>query len=162
MMDSEGNMPTIIAGIFAIVVIYTMIVTIPQETYQQMAETITTIVTDITEGIPSAVSKVTTNNKIVKKAETNVSTKNNTKTEKEKVLFPENPLDFKPKGLTLIEKEGTFNGKVKIWLDANKQEVFSWDEDLTYGQHYHIKGCEGIHFWPLMEVPEPYAAIYFR
>ena len=60
-----------------------------------------------------------------------------------KIQFPENPDDFNPEGLRKIGPFGTKNGKIIKWLDENNKAVYEWDEDLTYGSHYHVIGEDG-------------------
>ena len=60
-----------------------------------------------------------------------------------KIQFPENPDDFNPEGLRKIGPFETKNGKVIKWLDENNKAVYEWDEDLTYGSHYHVIGEDG-------------------
>ena len=81
-----------------------------------------------------------------------------------KVVFPENPMDFNPMGLVPVLREGSKNGIIITWMDpiSNKM-VFRWDENLNKddGPHYHINGID-FHFEPEVHlVPEPYASIYF-
>ena len=60
-----------------------------------------------------------------------------------KIQFPENPDDFNPEELRKIGPFGTKNGKIIKWLDENNKAVYEWDEDLTYGSHYHVIGEDG-------------------
>ena len=60
-----------------------------------------------------------------------------------KIQFPENPDDFNPEGLRKIGPFETKNGKIIKWLDENNKAVYEWDEDLTYGTHYHVIGEDG-------------------
>lgn len=60
-----------------------------------------------------------------------------TKKQKNAVIFPLNPNDYYPIGLTKIPGKDTKNGP-----------------------HYHIHNLN-IHYYPGEEVPEPYASIYF-
>lgn len=81
---------------------------------------------------------------------------------KKPVLFPENPLDFKPFGLVATSRDGSYNGKFISWMmPFTKVEVFRWDENITKfnGSHYHIFGAG--HFYPGDIVPEPWATFYF-
>jgi len=55
----------------------------------------------------------------------------------------EDPDDFNPEGLRKIGPFGTKNGKIIKWLDENNKAVYEWDEDLTYGSHYHVIGEDG-------------------
>jgi hypothetical protein len=84
------------------------------------------------------------------------------KTKPSPVVFPANPVNFNPRGLTLNRELGTKNGAVIHWDTAKGKTIFRWDEDLKHGSHYHVIPISGIHFFPGMEVPEPFARIYFR
>ena len=77
------------------------------------------------------------------------------------ITFPQNPLDFHPRGLIPSWKSGTKNGCFILWKNQKGEVVFRWDENLRYdnGSHYHIYG-EG-HYYAGDLVPEPYATIYF-
>lgn len=92
------------------------------------------------------------------------TTKTETKTKKkDPIVFPVNPYDFNPIGLTRIYYEGTKNGPLISWIDPiTNQEVFRWDANINRpnGPHYHIYGSG--HYIPgISFVPEPYASIYF-
>ena len=84
-------------------------------------------------------------------------------TKKRSVIFPQNPYNFHPLGLELIERPGTTNGKIIQWMDSKyNKEVFRWDENINFknGPHYHILGMG--HYLPgIDEVPEPFASFYF-
>ena len=58
-------------------------------------------------------------------------------TQSEEKMFPEDPDDFNPDGLTRKEFQ-TPNGKVIKWFNEDGQAVYEWDEDLSHGSHYHI------------------------
>ncbi len=78
------------------------------------------------------------------------------------VIFPVNPNNFNPVGLTKVPRAGTKNGAFISWMDPlTNTEVFRWDENPNYsnGPHYHIHGTG--HYYPGTIVPEPYATIYF-
>ena len=59
------------------------------------------------------------------------------------VVFPDDPNNFNPAGLTQSGPYSTNNGKIIKWLDSDKKAVYEWDEDLTYGSHYHVIGADG-------------------
>ena len=79
------------------------------------------------------------------------------------IVFPVNPNDFNPLGLTRIYYNGTKNGPLIRWTDPiTGQEVFRWDANISRpnGPHYHIYGSG--HYIPgISYIPEPYASIYF-
>ena len=81
------------------------------------------------------------------------------------VIFPANPNDFKPLGLTINYNIPTPNGTILKWgVLGTKAAIFEWDEDYKIGSHYHIPINNqhiGDHWWPGTLVPEPYASIYF-
>ena len=84
------------------------------------------------------------------------------------VYFPENPYDFKPKGLVIDEHSGTSNGKIINWqMPVVKITIFEWDEDFDNGSHYHALKPEWNgkhdkkHYYAGDEVPSPWAEIYF-
>ncbi|MBI6871803.1 RHS repeat-associated core domain-containing protein [Clostridium aciditolerans] len=52
--------------------------------------------------------------------------------------FPKNPHDFNPIGLKKLEFNTKANGRIIKWLDDTKKALFEWNEDLQYGEHYHI------------------------
>ena len=166
MIDDNGNIGLFTATIFAIIVIATMITTIPQETWRDIGQAITTTATGVVEAVSSGMASIT--KKTTKsKTQTIATTKTTTKTtSKENIVFPINPDDFKPKGLTKVEYQGTKNGRIIKW-QLNGVTQFEWNEDLKYGPHYHITplgkhiGIGKIHFKALQEIPEPYRKIYF-
>lgn len=59
------------------------------------------------------------------------------------VVFPNDPNSFNPAGLTKSGPYNTNNGKIIKWLDSSNKAVYEWDEDLTYGAHYHVIGEDG-------------------
>lgn len=78
--------------------------------------------------------------------------------------FPENPDDFNPPGLTR-RIFNTRNGKIYKWFTTDNVAVYEWDEDYTYGPHYHVIGPDGntripndsgeTHFNPGDNIPSP-------
>ena len=52
--------------------------------------------------------------------------------------FPKNPNDFNPSGLKKLDINTKANGRIIKWLDDTKKALFEWNEDLQYGEHYHI------------------------
>ena len=80
-------------------------------------------------------------------------------------IFTPDPYDFNPRGLIRNEYPGSKNGRIIKWHDpATNIPVFEWDEDLTYGAHYHILNNgdhSGDHIIPGTLVPEPWNSIYF-
>ncbi|MBQ7789008.1 MAG: RHS repeat-associated core domain-containing protein [Clostridia bacterium] len=88
------------------------------------------------------------------------------KNNRRKIVFPQNPFEFKPLGLVMKVHPGTKNGRVISWMDPIKnEEVFRWDENINVsnGPHYHINNIifAGIHFYAYDKIPEPYRTIYF-
>ena len=81
-----------------------------------------------------------------------------------KPVFPLNPNFFNPRGCTEVIYKGTGNGKIIKWLNNGKM-VFEWNEDFRHGQYYHVAFGEryrvNTHYWPGMEIPEPFASIFF-
>ena len=75
-------------------------------------------------------------------------------------IFPVNPFSFAPKGLKMVVRSGSYNGRFISWM-AGRVEIFRWDEDNRWGSHYHIINQKGMHYWPGTPVPEPYNSIYF-
>ena len=81
--------------------------------------------------------------------------KSDTKTKdaiiKKPVVFPANPNNFNPRGLTRTVLPGTKNGKIIQWK-AGKEWVFRWDENTTKvnGSHYHVNTdyFKNFHFYP--------------
>ena len=61
----------------------------------------------------------------------------------DEIQFPEDPDDFNPEGLRKIGPFETKNGKIIKWVDENNKAVYEWDEDLTYGSHYHVIDEDG-------------------
>ena len=87
---------------------------------------------------------------------------------KRQAYFPADPYSFRPKGLTMREYAGTYNGRIIEWRDPiSKAKIFEWNEDLRYGSHYHAMLIEwdgqhqGNHYLPGAPVPEPWNSIYF-
>ena len=87
---------------------------------------------------------------------------------KRQAYFPADPYSFRPKGLTMREYAGTYNGRIIEWRDPiSKAKIFEWNEDLRYGSHYHVMLIEwdgqhqGNHYLPGAPVPEPWNSIYF-
>ena len=88
--------------------------------------------------------------------------------QKKQAYFPANPYHFCPRGLTMIEHAGSWNGKIIEWRDpASQIKIFEWDEDFKNGSHYHAMMIEwdgkhlGPHYEPYDAVPEPWNTIYF-
>ena len=84
---------------------------------------------------------------------------------KNQAYFTENPHDFIPRGLEKVEYPGTKNGAIIKWKIPNtKITVFEWDEDYSFGPHYHIV-IDNVHskehLKPNDPVPEPWNSIYF-
>ena len=84
------------------------------------------------------------------------------------IVFPANPYDFNPMGLTTIPRSGTKNGAMLQWVMWGRpnKKVFVWDEDLQKGSHYHIyepisQTKLPMHYYPGDPVPEPWATIFF-
>ena len=90
---------------------------------------------------------------------------------KSQAVFPQNPYDFKPKGLqriTYVEPGTGKNGGIIKWeIPGTKTAIFEWNEDFNHGSHYHAMLIEwdnkhnGIHYRPGTEVPEPWNSMYF-
>lgn len=168
MVDEDGNLAIFTTAIFAIFVVAVIgtIAQIPQETWTNLGETVTTIATGITEAVSSGISNITT--KKENKINIKTSIKSNTKIKKEKkdIVFPVNPDEFNPKGLKKVEYTGTKNGRIIKWQIGGVAK-FEWNEDLQHGSHYHITpfgkhiGIGNIHFKALQKIPEPYKSIYF-
>jgi len=64
-----------------------------------------------------------------------------------------------------VEYPGTKNGAIIKWKIPNtKITVFEWDEDYSFGPHYHIV-IDNVHskehLKPNDPVPEPWNSIYF-
>lgn len=57
-------------------------------------------------------------------------------------LFPADPKDFNPKGLTRKDYN-TKNGQIYKWFNDKGKAVYEWDEDLANGSHYHKIGSDG-------------------
>ena len=84
------------------------------------------------------------------------------------VFFPEDPNDFRPRGLYLKKYDGSTNGKIYLWVDpVTDIPIFEWNEDLAHEPHYHVMLLEwkgehhGLHYWAGEPVPEPWSSIYF-
>jgi len=44
----------------------------------------------------------------------------------------------------LIKKNyETKNGQIIEWFDSTGKAVYEWDEDLSFGSHYHVIGPDG-------------------
>ncbi|MFR8010533.1 MAG: DNRLRE domain-containing protein [Clostridia bacterium] len=79
-----------------------------------------------------------------------------------KNVFPTSPSDFNPDGL-IPKTYNTKNGKIIKWFNSKGKAIFEWDEDLTYGSHYHVISEDGntrvpnssgeTHFNPGDEIP---------
>lgn len=75
-------------------------------------------------------------------------------------------MDFNPKGLIRVYRQGTKNGKIIQWMQGNTV-IFEWDQDLNNGSHYHALLSDwhgqhdGNHYWPGEPVPEPWNTMYF-
>ena len=87
---------------------------------------------------------------------------------KKQEIFPADPYSFRPRGLTMKEYQGTYNGRIIEWRDpVSNAKIFEWNEDLQYGAHYHVMQIEwdrkhsGPHYLPGTPVPEPWNSIYF-
>jgi len=87
-------------------------------------------------------------------------------------IFPANPPNFTPRGLTVNYLPGSKNGAFYYWSPGGdmKAYVFRWDENpngpVGDGSHYHIAGVVDdknnlVHFYPGTPVPEPWASLYF-
>ena len=49
-------------------------------------------------------------------------------------VFPKNPNDFKPKGLTRRDFK---NGDIKKWFNDDGKAIYEWNKDSKFGDHYH-------------------------
>ena len=64
--------------------------------------------------------------------------------DKKQVVFPQNPEEFRPLGLTRRDYPGTSNGRIYKWgytdVKGKRVEIFEWDEGVNdaCGQHYHV------------------------
>ena len=100
---------------------------------------------------------------VVDAIENSQSTTKSKSDNKSHIVFPVNPYDFNPLGLTRKYYDGTKNGPLISWVDPiTNQEVFRWDANINRpnGPHYHIYGSG--HYIPgISYIPEPYASIYF-
>ncbi|MBQ4284169.1 MAG: RHS repeat-associated core domain-containing protein [Lachnospira sp.] len=91
---------------------------------------------------------------------------------KEPVIFPLNPYEFNPIGLTRTEYvpigQGKNGGIIKWEIPGTKVGIFEWNEDYKYGAHYHAMlpswgNRHGLmHYAPGMFVPEPWRSLYFE
>ena len=86
------------------------------------------------------------------------------------VIFPENPNDFNPVGMT---KHSYNQGRIIKWGYTDKIAIFEWNEDEKYGNHYHCmlpewnskhsesgKAKEVVHYYAGQIMPEPWASWY--
>ena len=86
---------------------------------------------------------------------------------KNRAFFTVNPSDFHPRGLIMTQYSGSYNGMIIKWKDPiTGSIIFEWDEDLSYGSHYHTLSLTNgkhtdIHYLPGTPVPEPLNTIYF-
>ena len=149
--------------VVAVAIIFTAIIpdSNTESSAGQLIEDAVDFGTNINKDIASRVASRTKS----KTAKTN--TKTTTEKKDNQIVFPENPLDFNPKGLISKYEKGTKNGGFWYWKTLSGIVVFRWDEDIKNGSHYHIlplkKGDDGYqaHYWPLTSVPEPFATIFF-
>ena len=91
--------------------------------------------------------------------------------ERKQAYFPENPYQFRPKGLEMKEYVAPGlgkNGGIIKWVVPNtKTAVFEWNEYYRFGPHYHVMKIEwdgkhmGDHYVAGTPVPEPWNSIYF-
>ena len=161
MMDESGNAPTLILGIFAIIVIAITITTIPQDTWTDLGETITTTATGIVESVSSRIANITT------KKETTTSIQTTTKTStknKEKSNYWEadriggnvvigNPITYsearervaKGQNVMCVNHMAAFG----IARQYKSRQLDPPHGGSGYYYHYHINGNEhnGIHIW---------------
>ena len=56
-------------------------------------------------------------------------------TNKASNIFPQNPNDFNPEGLTRRDFK---NGDIKKWMNQDNKAVYEWNKDPKYGDHYHF------------------------
>lgn len=56
-------------------------------------------------------------------------------TTKSNNVFPENPDNFNPNGLTRRDFK---NGEIKKWMDKDGKSIYEWNKDSKYGDHYHF------------------------
>ena len=56
-------------------------------------------------------------------------------TTKSNNVFPENPDNFNPNGLT---KRDFKNGEIKKWINKDNKAIYEWNKDPKYGDHYHF------------------------
>ena len=86
------------------------------------------------------------------------------------VIFPENPNDFNPVGMT---KHSYNQGRIIKWGYTDKIAIFEWNEDEKYGNHYRCmlpewnskhsesgKAKEVVHYYAGQIMPEPWASWY--
>lgn len=84
----------------------------------------------ISNGAASAGSQVTKQSSKISKAVNGSKKVINT--------FPKNPNEFNPSGLKKLEINTNTNGRIIKWIGDSKKALFEWNEDLQYGEHYHI------------------------
>ena len=116
----------------------------------------------------------------IKEKEEDIATTTDLTKEKDKkqVVFPQNPEEFRPLGLTRRDYPGTSNGRIYKWgytdVKGKRVEIFEWDEGTNepLGQHYHImtpemknkhvnEDGEVEHYFPGDPILEPWRSIYF-
>jgi hypothetical protein len=56
-------------------------------------------------------------------------------TAKQNDVFPENPDNFNPEGLTRRDFK---NGEIKKWMNNDNKAIYEWNKDPKYGDHYHF------------------------
>ena len=89
---------------------------------------------------------------------------------KKPVIFPVDPNDFNPFGMTTHQYN---KGKIIKWGYTEKTAIFEWDQDDNYGDHYHCmlpewnnqhsengKDKDVIHYYPGELMPEPWSSLY--
>ena len=74
MIDESGNAPTLVLGIFAIIVIAITITTIPQDTWTNLGEAITTTATGLVESVSAGIANITTKKETTTRVETTTKT----------------------------------------------------------------------------------------
>ena len=82
--------------------------------------------------------------------------------------FPLDPYSFTPTGLVRRVYPGTHNGAIIKWSDPiTGAVIFEWNEDKTYGPHYHVMlpsangKHDGEHYFAGDLIPDPWKTIYF-
>ncbi len=169
MVDENGHVgiTTVLATIVTILIGAFTIAATPPETIEAATQGIASIVTTVTDAVSNITKKTTSVTKTAVATGATTITKTLTKIKKAPIVFPVDPYEFNPKGLTRVELAGTSNGRIIQWRGINNKVRFEWDEDLKQGSHYHITpngnhtGIGSIHYKPLMIIPEPYRSIYF-